>query len=163
MQFSSLSCFLLPLRQKCRSEQPIVWNTLGPYSSLSMRGQVSHLYTTTDKVIALYISILMFWIANWKIKDSGPHENKHSLSCLLLTPSWMHFWLLGFSPNIGNFPHFWRICYPPSCFNIVLHTVHGILSQNLHLDQSPYWRLIIFLYFSFVVYILSPNKLLPSE
>ena len=49
-------------------------------SSLSMRDQVSHPHTTTGKALVPYITIFMFWIANWKTKDSGSNDNRHSLS-----------------------------------------------------------------------------------
>jgi hypothetical protein len=30
--------------------------------------------------MVLYVSILHFWIANWKAKDSAPSDSKHSLT-----------------------------------------------------------------------------------
>jgi hypothetical protein len=60
----------------------ILLNTLNLCSSLNVSDQVSHPYKTTDKVIALYILILKFWIANWKMKDSAPNYCKHSLTSI---------------------------------------------------------------------------------
>ena len=49
-------------------------NTLNPHSFLKMTDQVSLPYKTTDKIIAVYILIFIFWIVNWKTKDSAPND-----------------------------------------------------------------------------------------
>jgi hypothetical protein len=41
-------------------------NTLSPRSSSNVSDQVSHPYKIKGKIIVLYISILNFWITNWK-------------------------------------------------------------------------------------------------
>ena len=55
-------------------------NSLSLRSSLNVNGQVSHPFTTTGKIIVLYISIWNFWIANCKTKDSAPNDSKHSMT-----------------------------------------------------------------------------------
>jgi len=43
---------------------------------------ISHPYKTTDNIIYIpYISIFIFWLANWKKTDSAP-KNKHSLTSI---------------------------------------------------------------------------------
>jgi len=54
-------------------------NTLSLPSSLNVSDHVSHPYTI-EKIIVLYILILIFLIANWKTKDSAPNNGKHSLT-----------------------------------------------------------------------------------
>ena len=51
-------------------------------SSLNVSDQVSHPYTTTGKIIVLYILICKLLVANWKTKDSASNDSKHSLTSI---------------------------------------------------------------------------------
>ena len=62
-------------------------NTLSLRSSLNVTDHVSHPYTTTNKIIVLYIIIFIFLDINWKTKDSAPNDSKLSLNNLLLISS----------------------------------------------------------------------------
>jgi hypothetical protein len=60
-------------------------STLSPHNlslcfSLSVSDQVSHPYKIIGKIIVLSILIFIFWVANWKTKDSAPNYSKHSLT-----------------------------------------------------------------------------------
>jgi len=53
-------------------------NLLSPIHTTCPAHPVSRPYKT-GKIIVLYISqSLYFWIANWKTKDSAPHDSKYS-------------------------------------------------------------------------------------
>ena len=57
-------------------------NTVGLRSSFSVSDQFSHPHKTISTIIVLCFSILHFWIANWKTKDSTPNDSKHSLNSI---------------------------------------------------------------------------------
>jgi hypothetical protein len=44
--------------------------------------QVSHPYKTTGKNYNSVYLNLLFWIANWKTKDSAPNGSKHTLTLI---------------------------------------------------------------------------------
>ena len=72
--FSVLPCYLVPLRPKYSPQHPVL-NTLSLRSSLNVSNQVSHPYTTSGKIIVLYIFSLYFWIEKWKTKYSPSNRN----------------------------------------------------------------------------------------
>jgi hypothetical protein len=58
-------------------------------SSLSVTDQASHPYQITGKITVLYILICMFWLADWKTRESAPNDSK-----LLLISSLMECWFV---------------------------------------------------------------------
>jgi hypothetical protein len=81
--------------------------TLSLCSSLKVRDQVLHSYSTAGKIRVLYILIFRFFIWDGKTKDFGLNDSKHSLN---LKYSWFrheyHSDLLVSSPSIWILPHF---------------------------------------------------------
>jgi hypothetical protein len=86
--------------------------TLSLCTSLKVRDQVSHPYSTTGKITVLYILIFRFFIWEGKTKDSGLNYSKHSLNLIY---SWFHHEChsdaLVSSPRIWILPHFQTIHY----------------------------------------------------
>jgi hypothetical protein len=68
MQFSPLSCHLIPLRPNILLST-LFSNTLSLRSSLKFRDQGSHPYETTGKIILLHIQIFTFFDREQKILD----------------------------------------------------------------------------------------------
>jgi hypothetical protein len=79
MQFSALLCYLVHLAPNILLSA-LFSNTRSLRSSLNTSDHVSQPCKTTGDIIDLLILIFMFWIANWKTKDSAPNINKHSLT-----------------------------------------------------------------------------------
>ena len=75
---SQLPCYIVPLRLQYFPQHLL--NTLSLCSSLNVRNQTLHPYKTRGKFTILCTLIYIFWIANWKIKDSAPNDSKDFLT-----------------------------------------------------------------------------------
>jgi hypothetical protein len=123
-------------------------NTLSLCSSLKVKDQFSHPYSTTGKITVLYILKLSFLIWDGKTKDIWLNDSKHSLN---LNYSWFHHEchsdLLLSSPSIWIFPPF--------------QTIHQLSLYSGSVLCSDDWGIII--YFTFSAFICRPTSLLASK
>ena len=112
-------------------------NTLSLRSSLNVRDQVSHPYTTTGKITVLYTYMFIFL----DIKPEDKSFCTKWYQALRVFNEW-NFDLLRLFPNIWMVPLFQRIYYLSLCCDFVLRS--GLktwpctyFSLHLLLDQSP--------------------------
>jgi hypothetical protein len=76
--------------------------TVSLCSSLKVRDQVSHPYSTTGKITILYTLIFRFFIWDGKTKDFGLNNSKHSQNLIC---SWCHhecYWIQSSETLFGN-------------------------------------------------------------
>ena len=139
-QFPPVPCHLL-LQQSKSFPQPI--------SSLTVTEQVSHPYKRRFKSVVLYLSILMFWIANWQTEGFGPNGSRQSV-CSVCSFDWLvslkRCHLLNITVFTNQCTHFVRItvmlwyanCYMfgltgPSSASAQVRRTTGILTKYVHL------------------------------
>jgi hypothetical protein len=134
MQFSPRSVFL-PFRSKYLPQHSLLKNAL--CSSPKVRDQVSHPYSTTGKIIVLYILIFRFFIWYGKRKDFGLNNRKHSLNLMY---SWFHHEchsdLLASSPRYLDFANTGIVP-----LNSATPPYFQILVWSLFMFITPYWTL----------------------
>jgi putative component of membrane protein insertase Oxa1/YidC/SpoIIIJ protein YidD len=75
-QFYRASCHFVPLRSKY-SPKSLSSNTFNLCSSLNARGQVSHPYRTTGKIIVYILIFRLLHSRHKDKKDSELHGRKH--------------------------------------------------------------------------------------
>ena len=77
--FSPLPCYFVPLRPKYSPQSPILKHPQPTFLPQCERPSFTPVHRNRQ-IIVLYILIFIFWIANWKIKDSAPNDSKHCLT-----------------------------------------------------------------------------------
>ena len=108
MQFSPLPYYFVPLRPKY-SPQHLILKNLSRRFSTTVRGQVSHPYKTTRKIIVLYILIFL----DSKLEDKRFCTDWYQTFPdfkLLLVFSWAENDSLRLFQNIGTLPPVHRKC-----------------------------------------------------
>jgi hypothetical protein len=97
----------VPLRSKYSPQHPIPKYPQPMFLPQCERPSFTPLYNS-GKILVLNILVLMFLIADWKIKDSGPnwYQLFPELNLLFISSRMFFFFiLLGLSPNVWSFPH----------------------------------------------------------
>jgi hypothetical protein len=113
-------------------------------SSLKVRGQVSHPYSTSGKIRDLYILIFSFSYETGRQKILDWIIASISQFNLLLISSWMSFWFFSVVTNYLNFAKFSNDSLAIFIFWFcpALHsdgeTSYNLPSLHLFLDQHPY-------------------------
>ena len=81
-----------------------------------------HTHTKQQKTLFLYTLIFIFWIENWKTKDSAPSDSMYSVTsiCTYFLTEY-NFDSLRLFQNILNVPPFQRNYYQSLYCDFVLH------------------------------------------
>ena len=116
VQFSPVSCYLLPLSHYHMKD------ILSLYSSLQVKDQTPHPYKT-GKIIVLYILLFLLLDSRWESKRFWTRVAR-----ILFCSQFLHgcklYYLMLF-PNVWILTHFERIYYLSSFSDFVLHIVHN--------------------------------------
>ena len=92
MQFSPLPCHLVPPKPKYSPQHPILKQPQPTFLPHCERPSFTPKQNNRQYYTSICLNLYIFWLANWKTKDSAPNDSKQSQSYTLLCIYHLNLW-----------------------------------------------------------------------